>query len=330
MSVRFDEILTDRKCTIILGILMVCVGFNKTYNLYDYCGYYGLDYLLTFDGLWMIFVLATYLLVGAYILLRRNRMHLRHSAGLSSVATGVNYFSFYMFFYTNPSDFVFYVIYNIVAVTLVVFGILLYFGKTRDATTISYMSLFVVGWDTLLMIQSSWYWPLSFFIEYQLINIFVSISFFFLAIVLLRPSIRYPSTIKVMATNAGRAMDTTFSPSGTYIMREDLRLLLDDRWTDTDGPVLCKAPITLRGGRTERVLEPRRWKETGSVKATVSSAGGSLRGFTFTVSQVIPLGGTFEDCRAVRIYDDEGFHYELQVHDAPVSYKDSLAAEASA
>lgn len=320
---RFD----DRMCLIVLGILLIMAGISNTYYVcYSASVGYPPDLSYYSDINLLVSIILMYV-VGVAILLARNRIVLRQAAAMTSVVIGVWYLGSLPQSGLDPLDFLGCVLFTILGATLVVFGVLLFFGKTRDATTISYMALLIVAYDVLQYIVDSWECSIrEFFTEIIFLNGANTVLFFFFAYVLLRPGIRIPGMITVMTNNARRVMDTEHSAPDTYLEREDLMVVLDmikpsENWV---GALRSERSVTLHGSQGNRVLELRRWDGDEVLRATVASESGSLNGYTFGIVQAIPRNGGFEDCESVRFYDEDGFFTDINIFDPPVSYKDSL------
>lgn len=321
-----DGKLSDSTCVTILSVLLIITGIAEAYILWDAYR----DYL--FDGYQMsCYTLATtlYFVVGIALMVLRRSIILRKAAGLTAICIGLYYLSFGPDFTMPLLDYMESTVFAIVSIAMMVFGVLLYFGLTRDATTVSYMSFIIIAVDIITYIPETWQMSLFEFVFYLLIyNLPRTLLFLFLAFTLLRPGIKVPGMVAVLADGARRVMDTQYSAPDTYILRSDMLDLLGmlDRPASADGPRIQEEMVFhIRSSQGDRLLTVRRWRGDACLRATVSSDAGSLNGYDFSISCAVPIGGGCTDCSAVRFYGDDGFFRDITVFDPPVRYKDSLA-----
>ena len=163
-----DGKLSDSTCVTILSVLLIITGFAEAYILWDAYR----DYL--FDGYQMTcYTLATalYFVVGIALMVLRKTIILRKAAGLTAICIGLYYLSFGPDFTMPLLDYMEATVFAIVSIAMMVFGVLLYFGLTRDATTVSYMSFIIIAVDIITYIPETWQMSLFEFVFYLLIYI---------------------------------------------------------------------------------------------------------------------------------------------------------------
>ena len=330
--------MNDRRVILAVAVLMIVISIIELYMGFENSFHFVVynDYLTeAFHALLIIF--------GIWIIYNRKTITLKQTVALASICIGLNYMA------AGPSlDYDITQILNlmmsltiaVVGCTMFVFGILLYYEKTRNATTVSYMSLvallilmlmFYIYYRGLIPYMSRW----DFIFNVVIWNIPKVVLFFMVALILLTPGIRSPGLVTTMSRAARRVTDTRYTDEDSYIHRGGLMTMAEAMRRpvvpdDGGDPVEFETSVDLYGNQGRRMLLIRRWKGEDFLRVYVASVGGSLNGYSFKVTVILPDTGNLEDCGKVRMYGVNGFFADLLIVDPPVRYKDAVASASGA
>ena len=222
----------------------------------------------------------------------------------------------------------------LLAFGLVLFGFLLWTGRLKFAKAMGFIAVFYVVYEVLnyrmyiidlfngMASMEGLYIYILPYIPYTVLMLLFTYMLF-------RPDIMPRSLINCMTDSADSVIDTGYSDTDSYLVREDLLAICGMMGGEdtTDAPVQEERTFDIIGPQRRRMMTVRRWRGESFLRATIGSNSGSFDGFRFEIRQIVPDTGNLSDCGYIRIYGETGMYADIMIREREMTVQDMSEEE---